>query len=952
MPRRLFSAQPVAMARIPLRPHRGSSPFADGLLTEGVFLANRAIDRSEAETDVRTRATLRAYDIRSRSRTTPHGVFAGVAAASLTARTTTLRLGPTHRAITNPGPRWLTALADRLLHEEPELLPVLTLTTSNLITRRGGRLETERPTERGAEIGSVRDTEVSRRLLRTCAAGTRAADILVALADRYPGTSPSSIRRAVLNMIEAGVLLSDLLPDDPRADPIHHLLERLPAYSPAARTLEQLRACLFEADSRPPGSPRRHPLLSSAHRLADSLHSSPRPLTVDTLADAEIGLPPTVGDSAELAASVLWRIGHRRPPLGDYHRRFCARYGHHRLVPVLEALDPATGLGPPTAHDALGIDEELAPDRATALAALLANALGTNTLEISLREHDLDQLANPSPLPPPRTAEIHIQLLGGNNGTPRIAVVPGTGSQDAGAAPGRWTPWLPELAPNEPFDDGNGTMVAEIVCRTRTAATGTLNVETGTAPWRIPLGVPTRPGDLLPEELALTTTGTHLLLWSTRHDRPVTPVLHSRIAPRLLPPVARTLHLLGHAGTRPWHPWSWGRLSTFPFTPGVRYRNILLAPARWHIPVELATAAGNRGDFVLALESWSRSVRPALPDTVVVVENDRHLPLDPRDPDERELLRRSVHRGARILHHPLGSSDALEVLLGPHGERHQLELVIPLIRRDAPLRPPPSSRRAPRLPGTGRYLPGSSWLSVALPGPAELHDTTLTELTSLLNHLTAQADIDRWFWLRYTTPALGPHLRLRFHGNPAGLAALVQPQLATAVDRLHQRGLHGSLHLEPYDRETERYGGPQAITAAEDLFCADSKLTLLALSLTEDERLLLAAASSAEIAEFLAPNHARLTLNPGRLTPDQRRRRDGLRSTIHNDPPALIPPALTTVHAERRKALLTYRDALPSSLLAPCASDVIHMHSNRLLGTDPGHERLARTLAADLLHRP
>ncbi|UCM88999.1 lantibiotic dehydratase [Streptomyces marincola] len=950
MPRRLFAAHPVAMARVPLRPDQGVGDEADGLLIEGVLLAG-SIDLSKARRDARTRATLRAYDLRSRSRTTPHGVFAAVAPAALTARATTLRLGRAHRAITMPSARWLTALADQLLDEHPELLPTLTLTTSNLVASRGDRFVAERPTERGAETGSVRNTEVSRWLLRACADGAPAADLLADLSKRHPDVAPATIARAVLNMVKAGALLDDLLPDDLRADPLQHLLGRLPAQSPSAHTLRRLAAVLREADAHTPGSPRRRPLLSAARDLANSLRPTPRPLTADTLADAQISLPWSVGDSAALAASVLWRIGHRTPPLGDYHRRFLARYGRHRLVPLLEALDPVAGLGPPTAHDALGTDEGLSPSRMTALASLLAGALSTGTPEIALQDHHLAQLANPSPLPPPRTAEIHIQLLNSESEAPDIAVVPGTGSQDAGAAPGRWTRWLPELAPDEHAGNGTGPMVAEIACRTRTAATGTLNAETGTAPWRIPLGVPRRPEDLIPEELALVVSGTHLALWSTRHDRPVTPVLRSRVAPRLLPPAARALHLLGHANTRPWHPWSWGPLSAFPFTPRVRYHGILLCPARWQVPAELATAAGNRAAFTSTLEVWQRTVHPALPGTVVVAENDRRLPLDLHDPDDRELLRRSVHRGTRSLHEPLGSPEALRVLPGPDRERHHLELVVALTRRDSPPSSRPSPRRAIRGAHAGRHLPGGSWLSAALPGPSDLHDTTLTELSPLLERLTTAPDIDRWFWLRYTTPALGPHLRLRVHGDPTALNSRVQPQLATATARLRRQGLCSGLHLEPYEQEIERYGGEQAMASAECFFHADSALALRALRLTDSQRLLLAAASSAEIAGALAPEQPRRALAPGRLTRDQRRHRDTLRAITRRGAAALIPPFLATVHAQRRKALLAYRDVLAPAFAAPCASDLIHMHNNRLLSTDPSHERLARTLAADLLHR-
>jgi hypothetical protein len=225
----------------------------------------------------------------------------------------------------------------------------------------------------------------------------------------------------VLDMTGTGLLRSDLLPPDLRADPLKHLLDKLPATVSARAHLARLDELLDECDTHPPGSPRRRKLLEEARGLADVLHHTSQPLAVDTLADAEIALPPVVGEQAAEAASLLWRIGHRTGPLTGYHRRFCAAYGRHRFVPLLDVLDPVTGLGPPGPDDAIGSDEAVDARRTSALAGLLADALSDGKDELVLTEQHVDQLANPSPLPPPRTAEIHIQLLRDANGL-RIAV--------------------------------------------------------------------------------------------------------------------------------------------------------------------------------------------------------------------------------------------------------------------------------------------------------------------------------------------------------------------------------------------------------------------------------------------------------------------------------------------------------------------------------------------------
>jgi hypothetical protein len=319
-------------------------------------------------------------------------------------------------------------------------------------------------------------------------------------------------------------------------------------------------------------------------------------------------------------------------------------------------------------------------------------------------------------------------------------------------------------------------------------------------------------------------------------------------------------------------------VSYWPYTPRVRYRDILLAPARWRLPNSLTTTANHRATFETHLAAWRTTARPAPPPMLVAEEADRRLPLDLRQADQRELLRRSIHRGTRTLAEPLAAPQELAVVDGPSGA-HLIDLVVPLTRRNNPQPAPSDPRRAARAAGTGIHLPGSSWLSAALRAPGHLHNTVLAELAPLLDNLPDDNDVDRWFWLRYTTPALGPHLRLRVHASLHVLATRIQPELARLADRMHHRGLlgPGALHLEPYEEEIERYGGPQAITTVEKLFCADSRLALAVLPLTEDARLVIASVGAAEIARTLAPGQPHSALNPGHLTRDQRRHRDALR---------------------------------------------------------------------------
>jgi thiopeptide-type bacteriocin biosynthesis protein len=337
---------------------------------------------------------------------------------------------------------------------------------------------------------------------------------------------------------------------------------------------------------------------------------------------------------------------------------------------------------------------------------------------------------------------------------------------------------------------------------------------------------------------------------------------------------------------------------------------------------------------------------------VVVEDGDRLLPLDLREDDDRELLRRYVGRGARSVTEQPGGPDAVQaVLAGPDGD-HILELVLsPDRRMPAPAR---QHRASPRPAGAGRNLPGSQWLSLALRAPAHLHDHLAMSLEEAVESLP-QA-ITRWFWLRYADTAAGLHLRARFNGDPAVLGGRVLPALSAWCQRAIQEQLCGGFSVESYDQEIERYGGTQAISAAEDVFAADSRLALAILRAAPDpdQRMIAAAHCAATAALAVVPADPSEAIGRPRLDRAARHRYDLLRPQARAAWPSLQDAPVTTLarpawHAWR-ESLTAYRDRVGDARRACCATSLIHMSANRLLG-NLADETIARALAADLLTR-
>ena len=918
------------------------------------FIASRQAAEVSASDGSRASATLRGYELRARWRPTPNGEFAAAAPAQVGGREHVLRLGDRHGTRSVPSGAWLAAVAGRLA-EDPRVLDRVRITTCGLTTRRGQRFELERPAvpgDAGPERVSVNATEATELILRACMAGTGVRELVALVQKRWPAAPEVAIRDALSGLVRHGLLLTDLLPEDSWNDPLGHLLGRVPAVLPVRDSLERMRSLLAEADRHRPGDPARLAALQAAREEADQICMQQRPLSVDVIANACVALPKSVADAAADAAAVLWRVGERQDPLAAYHRRFAERYGRFRLVPFAEMSDPVLGLGPASLAPGPG-EGEARPVREEALARLIARAAATRTTAVAIDDADISALAHVADSPPPRTAEIWAWVLAAtqdDRDAGRFFLAVSGSSQEANSTAGRFAGLRPFLSP-DPGEEG--ALVAELVVQARTPQAAALAPPVGLAPYRIPVGTAPRDGDLCLTDLLVFSDGSRLVLWSARHGKAVLPVLYSRLSPAMLPPQARLLQMLGRAGCRPLHGWSWGTMRHHPFQPRVVYRQTVLSSARWLLPPRLIEASRVRERWPQAIKVWQAEAIPTPPDIVVIEDGDRLLPLDLREDDDRELLRRHVGRGARSVIEQPGGPDAVHaVLAGPAGD-HVLEVVLSLDRR-APAPGPPDPVH-PRPAGAGLHLPGSEWLSVTLRCPAHLHEQLAASLGEAAAALPGAGG--RWFWLRYADAASGPHLRARFPGDPTTLGGELLPALSAWCRHAIGQQLCQGFSIEPYDQEIERYGGLSAITAAEDTFSADSQLALAIIRATNDpgQRMVAAALSAATTALTIAAADPAAAIGRPRLDHAARARYELLRPLVRSAWPLPSPGMPMTGAAipawnSWRQSLAAYRDALSDAARASCASSLIHMSTNRLLG-NLSDERLARALAGDIIAR-
>jgi thiopeptide-type bacteriocin biosynthesis protein len=952
----------------------------------------------------RVAGKLRRYLIRMSTRPTPYGMFAGVGLVDW-GPATSLALGPEPpRTRTRPDMGWLLDLV-ATLEDDPEIRSGLRLTANPAVMLRGGRAFLR---DLEGQTVSVRATGTVRRALELA----RDPVPRLALAERLgaaPGATPEKVDRLLDELVRQGLLLADLRPPLTGADPAGYVRDRLAGIAAGravadrlTELLEQLAAWdrlpLQERAGRWPG------LLDQAHALHPTAPSASL-LQVDmALPLAGATVQAEVGVEVARAAELLLRLSPYAdgpPHLEAYRQAFTERYGHDREVPLVELLDPDLGLGAPTGHGPDQLADQRARGRRDRLLCELAlDAHRCHRLVVDLDDRLLGRLQTwaPQAATAPRSLDISVQVAASSPaavdaGDFLVVVGPNLGATSAGRNLGRFADLLgpqaqaalAEIAAVEAAL-APGRVIAEVVYPPQRPRSANVAVRPAVRSHEILFAA--RPGtagrQAIPaNELVVgVRDGRFAVRWPVG-DLEVVGVQGHMLNLLQAPPAARFLLEVAGEGRCQLSSFDWGAAAAFPFLPRVQHGRIVLALAQWQVDSatgELPTEPADR--FPSALEAWRG--RWSVPQRVYLTVGDNRLLLDLEDADHAELLReelKAVPDGypARLQEALPGPWEAW--LPAPDGG-HITELVVPVALR-APAALVPSGRSAgprasPAPTGVRLRPPGSDWLYVKLYGPQLFEDELIAGSLRSFAEFAVNAGLSgRWHFLRYRDP--DPHLRVRFHGEPATLLGRLLRQLCDWAGELVASGVRTRLAFDTYEREVERYGGADGMLAAEAIFAADSPAVAEVLHLRQEVELPFDLTTLAVLSmdDLLAGvglderERAAVYLDAPPGTPEHgqeyRRRKDELRRLL-GGPDALrgTPEgaALASLLDARRAALAPTatllrsleREARLQHPLAKLCRSYLHLHVNRLLGTSPPYEQLAlqllRRTREGLIHAP
>lgn len=834
---------------------------SDPVIMEALYLASPSLHKRLEQNDlkkddVKTKKLLLAlfrYFSRMCTRSTPYGLFAGVSTGAIGAATSLeLPRQTMYRRKTRLDNGYVCAIAS-LLEQDPILRPRLNFFVNNSAYAVGDRLRFVEYSNVGGsryyQLSEVSDDEAIKFVQARAATGIRLEHLENDI-ERAFEVGKDEAQEYVAELISSKLLVSELEPAITGEEPFDQLVRRLADKGEGSRLSKEvleIHALVSHLDECKLGC-----AIAEYKKLEERLMALQIPIKQESLVQVDLFKP---SESLTLEEDLVSRIArcaeaiwHLGPPpamlLANFVERFRKRYDN-QSVRLVDALDEEHGIGfanPGTDESPLLFGLRREPKASAGnvtfgrfesmLTVKLIEALRRGEDEVILSTEDIP----PVPLDrlkPPESFSVQLSLEKNGAGNKPQAILrffPVTAASLFGRfchGDQKLRQNLVDLAKREEDISGDA-VIAEIVHLPR-GRIGNVIARPSFSEYEITYlgssGLPIEK-QIRVEDLRLVLEGDELKLFSDRLKRRVIPRLscaHAFSAKGTLNTYHFLAALQSQNTTMVSSIWP-AALRFLPYLPRIRFQDLIISRARWRLDEKDINQIWkiSKAERAGALLERLRSL--GVPDVCALQQGDNLLTVDLRcELSVENLLSLLTPENSAIFEEALDDSKKSAVF--GENESFAHEIIIPFVRQ-------PNVQEVQRAQtwhentrqkqyALRSFSLGSEWLYAKIYCGTTTADRILCEhLAPLVMQFKSLNELEKWFFIRYGDP--DKHLRIRMNGKPQFLIESLLPALHSKLSSLQTEGVISGVQYDTYEREVERYCGPEGIEYCEEIFDADS----------------------------------------------------------------------------------------------------------------------------------
>lgn len=774
-----------------------------------------------------TAISLLNYALRMATRSIPFGLFSFVAYGSWGQNTEIFfNLDKVSKRI-RPDMAWIYAFV-QTLYQEQDSFSHLEVHTNPLIRITAERvfldyaLQAEKKDPEPSKIFSIRATRLVKETLllakKPIALG-RLCDELLAQIDTLEREKVFAVIR---NLFSQQFLVPSILPSLLSFSPFQDLIASLPTSSALTQIAKEMN---------------KPTTVLELQKMMKAQAPAKTFLQIESVyRDAPLKLHKNIGEELASAAKVLWKISPAKAlpsSLQVYHGKFLEKYGTHRTVPLLEMLSEEKGLG--SFENIPPIPRQPSPftvEWEKWLHRKWQECLQTETHEILFSEEIVDQLYAVAKQTPhdPRDAllstDLFCKVIAENTeridrGHFQLLFVQPT--WQGGNSIGRFV---------DLFDERFQKQFRQYLQGEEDLEKKVLFVETSYWPHllqsanvavnpcfrkhRLDLQNP-KGNSFSLEDIYVGATIERFYLTLKEGKSEILIRTGSLLNPLYAPTPIQFIREVSQAKYQLIQPFSWGYLKNDAiYLPRVRCGKTIFSPAQWKLDASLFKKMPKDeipSKFNLWADQWN------LPRRCFLVRSDQQLLIDRCHPAHLQEISIKLKKGESL--------QFTEEIGNPWAQsergHHLCEIVVPFLKNPAygsqnALKPAhylstPIEERVKLL--------GSEWVYFKLYQEEEgINRFLIRHLSAFAEKMHLEKKIIGWFFIRYQDPER--HLRVRMRMTERKLLSELIFALNEIAKEWLSAGLIKEILFANYERELERYGGPDLIEAAEYLFCRDS----------------------------------------------------------------------------------------------------------------------------------